>query len=85
MENNENLVAMEDEALEAIDITVEDSGIGTGLAMIIGGVMTAAVYVGGKKLLGMWRKRKTEKEIVCESVGDSDVVEIDDEDVVSEE
>lgn len=51
--------------------TNEDSGMGTGLAMLIGSGLTLAAIVGGKKLKKAWDKRKAKKE---KEVVDSEVV-----------
>lgn len=75
---NENLETMEltpcEEENEEIMEANERSGMGTGLAMIIGGGLTLAAIAGGKKLKKLWDKRKTEKErsrvIILESTED---------------
>lgn len=63
---NENLETMEltphEEENEEIMESNERSGMGTGLAMIIGSGLTLAAIAGGKKLKKLWDKHKTKKE-----------------------
>lgn len=63
---NENLETMEltpyEEENEEIMESNERSGMGTGLAMIIGSGFTLAAIAGGKKLKKLWDKHKTKKE-----------------------
>lgn len=63
---NENMEMMEltpyEEENEEIMETNERSGMGTGLAMIIGSGLTLAAIAGGKKLKKLWDKHKTKKE-----------------------
>lgn len=63
---NENLENMEltpyEEENEGIMETNERSGMGTGLAMILGSGLTLAAIAGGKKLKKLWQKRKTKKD-----------------------
>lgn len=63
---NENLETMElvpyEEENEEIMETNENSGMGTGLAMILGGGLTLVAIAGGKKLKKLWDKRKAQKE-----------------------
>lgn len=71
---NENLENMEltpyEEEHEEIMETNERSGMGTGLAMILGSGLTLAAIAGGKKLKKLWQERKTKK-------GQSDVIIVD--------
>lgn len=71
---NENLENMEltpyEEENEEIMETNERSGMGTGLAMILGSGLTLAAIAGGKKLKKLWQERKTKK-------GQSDVSIVD--------
>lgn len=71
---NENLENMEltpyEEENEEIMETNERSGMGTGLAMILGSGLTLAAIAGGKKLKKLWQERKTKK-------GQSDVIIVD--------
>lgn len=71
---NENLENMEltpyEEENEEIMEVNERSGMGTGLAMILGSGLTLAAIAGGKKLKKMWQERKTKK-------GQSDVIIVD--------
>ncbi len=63
---NENLETMEltpyEEENEEITETNDRSGMGTGLAMIIGSGLTLAAIAGGKKLKELWDKHKSQKE-----------------------
>ncbi|MDO5397813.1 MAG: hypothetical protein Q4G33_07765 [bacterium] len=63
---NENLETMElipcEEENEEIMESNERSGMGTGLAMIIGSGLTLAAIAGGKKLKKLWDKHKAKKE-----------------------
>lgn len=63
---NENLENMEltpyEEENEEIMETNERSGMGTGLAMILGSGLTLAAIAGGKKLKKLWQERKTKKD-----------------------
>lgn len=73
---NENLENMEltpyEEENEEIMETNERSGMGTGLAMILGSGLTLAAIAGGKKLKKLWQERKTKKDksdvIIVDSV-----------------
>lgn len=71
---NENLENMEltpyEEENEEIMETNECSGMGTGLAMILGSGLTLAAIAGGKKLKKLWQEHKTKK-------GQSDVIIVD--------
>lgn len=63
MEKNE-MVEFEQENVEVPEV-VEDtnSGISTGLAMLIGSGLTLAGLAGFKKLKKVWKKRKAKKEL----------------------
>ena len=81
MENE--IMNYEDEVMEnEVDIyemESEESGIGTGLAMLIGAGITAAgvAAVGlGKKL---WAKHKAKKELRCPD--EDEIVEVTEEDI----
>ena len=80
---NEELMTME-EVTEESEGTETRSGMGTGLAMLIGGGLTLAAIAGGKKLKKVWKnhKVKTELEKVMEEDTDDDFV---DKDIESEE
>jgi hypothetical protein len=75
MENNE-IMNFEDVEVVETDIEVcENSGIGTGVAMLIGAGITAAVGAGvvlGKKLVAKWKAKKElkkpDKEIPAEKL-----------------
>lgn len=60
MENQE-IIPYEEEN-EEITETNDRSGMGTGLAMIIGSGLTLAAIAGGKKLKELWDKHKSQKE-----------------------
>lgn len=76
---NENLETMEltpyEEENKEIMESNERSGMGMGLAMIIGSGLTLAAIAGGKKLKKLWDKHKTTKEqsdvIIIDSTGDA--------------
>ncbi|MDD3204206.1 MAG: hypothetical protein PHS74_00500 [Lachnospiraceae bacterium] len=75
MEENEN---METEVMiEESEGTEKSSGMGTGLAMLIGSGLTLAAIAGGKKLKKVWdnRKIKKEKQAVVEDEFDDDFVD----------
>jgi hypothetical protein len=60
-----------------------ENGIGTGMAMLIGGLLAAGIITGGKQLKKMIDKRKNDKKIVeaeCKTVFESDDVEPMEED-----
>ena len=60
---NEKLELMSCEnANEEIEDFEEDSKMGTGLAMLIGGGLTLAVIAVGKKLKKIWSEHKAQKE-----------------------
>ena len=73
MEERNELVAE-----EIIEKTTGRSGMGTGLAMLIGGGLTLAVIVGGKKLREVWLNRKAKKEQDVEEFDDYFDEEFDD-------
>lgn len=79
---NENLENMEltpyEEENEEIMETNERSGMGTGLAMILGSGLTLAAIAGGKKLKKLWQERKTKK-------GQSDVIIVDSAEEVADD
>ena len=75
MEENE---IMETEVMiEESEGTEKSSGMGTGLAMLIGSGLTLAAIAGGKKLKKVWdnRKIKKEKQAVVEDEFDDDFVD----------
>ena len=80
--NNEKTEIMEltpyEEENEEIMESDERSGMGTGLAMIIGSGLTLAAIAGGKKLKKLWDKHKTKKEQSDVSVVNSTEVAADD-------
>lgn len=66
-----------EEENEEIMESDERSGMGTGLAMIIGSGLTLAAIAGGKKLKKLWDKHKTKKER-SDVIDDSNEVATDD-------
>lgn len=74
MEERNELVTTE----EIIEKTTGRSGMGTGLAMLIGGGLTLAVIVGGKKLRKVWLNHKAKKEQDVEEFDDYFDEEFDD-------
>lgn len=58
MEMTTELEPVEEEEMEL----KESSGIGTGLAMLIGSGLTLAAIAGGRKLMKMWADHKAKKE-----------------------
>lgn len=61
---------------ETIEEEVEvSSGLGTGLAILIGSGLTLAAVAGGRKLKKMWKTRKTEEESTEHHENDGDEVE----------
>lgn len=78
MNENENNV-IETEVVTTEDDTQEtrSSGMGTGLAMLIGGGITLAVIAGAKKLKKIHDKRKLQKEAKEEI----EVIDLEDEEV----
>lgn len=68
MENNEFTNEMEIEVEETVD-----SGISTGVAMLIGGLLTAGGYFAGKGIKKAWNKikaKKDQKEELDEDIDD---------------
>lgn len=84
---NENMETMEltpyEEENEEIMETNEHSGMGTGLAMIIGSGLTLAAIAGGKKLKKLWDKHKTKKEqsevVIINSTDEQEAYDSEDE------
>ena len=84
---NENMETMEltpyEGENEEIMETNERSGMGTGLAMIIGSGLTLAAIAGGKKLKKLWDKRKTKKEqsevVIINSTNEQEAYDSEDE------
>lgn len=84
---NENMETMEltpyEEENEEIMETNERSGMGTGLAMIIGSGLTLAAIAGGKKLKKLWDKHKTKKEqsevVIINSTDEQEAYDSEDE------
>lgn len=66
MEERDELMVTETTELASVEDTVEEessSGVGTGLAMLIGSGLTLAVIAGGMKLRKVWRIRRAEREL----------------------
>lgn len=78
---NENLETMEitpyEEETEDIMESDERSGMGTGLAMIIGSGLTLAAIAGGKRLKKLWDKYKSKKEQSGEIIESADYEAVD--------
>lgn len=68
-----------------VEVVDESSGIGTGLAMLIGSGLTVAAIVAGKKLMKVWKDRKAKKEQKYDEFDEFDVAEVDDEEADSED
>lgn len=79
MNENENTVVTEMVNNEP-EMTNESSGIGTGLAMLIGSGLTIAAVAVGKKLKKVYDNRKANKRAKKDIEG-TDVIELTDEDV----
>lgn len=74
---DENEIMVTEEAMnEEPEVMEEKSGMSTGLAMVLGGLITAGAIAGGKKLKSLWDKHKAKKEIALTQ--DSDEVTITD-------
>lgn len=59
------------------------NGIGTGMAMIIGGLLAAGIITGGKQLKKIIEKKRKDKKLVetkCETIFESDETEPMEED-----
>lgn len=59
MENNENIELVEAEVNDNTELTEvnQNQSVGTGLAMLAGGCIAAALIAGGIKLKKVWDKR----------------------------
>lgn len=76
---NMELTPYEGENEEVMD-TNERSGMGTGLAIIIGSGLTLAAIAGGKKLKTLWDKHKSKKEQAEVIIVDPTEKEVNDSD-----
>lgn len=59
------------------------NGIGTGMAMLIGGLLAAGIITGGKQLKKIIDKKRKDKKLVetkCETIFESDETEPMEED-----
>lgn len=81
MENQEIIPYEEEE--ENME-TNERSGIGTGLAMVIGGGLTLAAVAGAKKIKELWLKHREKKERSGEPVEPVEYEVVDDSDDTEE-
>lgn len=70
MEENE---IMTTEVMEMPEVSEEKSGMNTGLAMLIGGVVTAAGLAGARKIRKVWIAHKAKKAALAAS--ESEVIE----------
>ena len=70
---NENEIIVNEEVMEEPEVIDEKSGMNTGLAMLIGGVVTAAGIAGAKMLKRVWTAHKIKKETL--SASDFEVVD----------
>lgn len=78
MEEMRNEVMTTEEAIEGTEGATESSGLGTGLAMLIGCGLTLAAIAGGKKLKKVWTNHKAKKgqmEVINTEDIDEDAVE----------
>lgn len=81
--NNEMIELVETNEPEVVDVEVEESGMSTGVAMLIGSGLTLAVMAGVKKGREWWKKHKAKRaeiEAEAEVIGNAD----DDSETASE-
>lgn len=71
---NENEIMTNEVMNEEPEVIEEKSGIGTGAAMLIGGLIVAGAIAGGKKLKAVWDDHKAKKE--AKKTKDPDVVAV---------
>ncbi len=76
--NSEEVMEQNDGAIE----TVENSGMNSGVAMLIGGALALSAVAGVKKLKKVWQKRK-KKEDSSEKIVDDTFY--DDEELANDE
>ena len=76
MENNELMTMEETEIMDDVVVAEEKSGIGTGVAMLIGAGLTLAVTAGFKAVKKRIKARKAKKEA---ENAKGDYVQVDDE------
>lgn len=77
---NENEIrTVDNEEIEDGIVVEEESGIGTGLAMLIGSGLTLAGIAGFKGVKKLLAKRKAKK--IHKIDDDGDVIDVDDEDI----
>lgn len=84
MENNEVMNYEEvNELVPVEEAAAESSGMSTGLAMAIGGILTAGAIAGGKKLKKVWDNHKAKKELKLAKKAEAQ--DYDEEDIVESE
>ena len=68
--------------IDTVEVEVEESGIGTGLAMLIGAGIAAAGFAAGKLARKVWTNIKAKKELRnANAVDEDEVLEEVDENV----
>lgn len=73
----------ENEIMTVENEEVSTNGIGTGMAMLIGGLLAAGIITGGKQLKKIIDKKRKDKKLVetkCETIFESDETEPMEED-----
>lgn len=81
---NENEIMVNEEVIEEPEVVEEnDSGMSTGLAMLIGSGLTLAVIAGVKQGKKIMAKIKAKKE-AAKATEDSEVIDVTDEAVVED-
>lgn len=73
--NENEMMNINNEEIENDVVVEEDSGIGTGLAMLIGSGLTLAGIAGVKAFKKVWKKHKAKKIL------ETEVVDLDEEDI----
>lgn len=76
-ENNEIMVNSEVNDEPVVDVEVEESGMSTGVAILIGSALTLAIGAGVKIGQKVLRRRKAKKEAI---VAEAEVIEVVDDD-----
>lgn len=73
--NNEMVELVEVNETPETEVEVEETGMGTGMAMLIGSGLTLAVMAGVKKGRELWAKHKAKKSVIeadAEVINDND-------------
>ena len=73
--NNEMVELVEVNETPETGVEVEETGMGTGMAMLIGSGLTLAVMAGVKKGRELWAKHKAKKSVIeadAEVINDND-------------